>query len=642
MSKISPTVTVLLLENDCQQRESIAYILDQINPQKYQWLFQQQLESAVRYLQAKHIDVLLINLDITNKSNTNILQKIYAIKPYILSIFITTSDQENTIIENLNLTNNYTTLTLENPAKKPNWQLLSPILIEKTIQGILQQQEIAQLQSQLQYTQDLFKTVIDTTSALIWIIDEEENYIFLNQAWLSFTGQNLETGLKENWRDRIYPEDLAKCIKAYQSAVNKCRGFEIEYRLKRFDNSYRLMLNTAVRRYSSQGEFAGFLCFCLDITRRKKIEQKVIQQAKTDRLLADITQKIHSSLDLNIILQTTTEAVKQVILTEKVSIMKIVAFSCFKDNQVRRELILLFESESLGFPLSCETAVTKALPNQEFLTHYSQLAQGKIIAFCQNANQISSTIINHDFIRLPNTNFNLLLVPIFAHQKLWGILSVEQHIIPKCWQAEEIKLLKQVAIQLGIAIKQSELYQDLTIANQELEKLAVIDSLTQIANRRKFDQHLEAEWKRSMREKSPLSLILCDIDCFKLYNDTYGHQAGDRCLTQVAQAISKVIKRPADLVARYGGEEFALILPNTDIQGAEYLAKYIRLQVEALKIPHINSEVDLYITLSFGVASCIASNNLSFSTLLLAADKGLYKAKELGRNRVVIFDLENL
>ncbi|BAZ46051.1 diguanylate cyclase with PAS/PAC and GAF sensors [Chondrocystis sp. NIES-4102] len=642
MSKTSPSVTVLLLENDCEQRESIINLLHQINPQKYQWVHQQQLNSALNYLQDKYIDVLLINLDLTNKSNTNILQKIYAIKPYIVSIFITTSDQENTIIESQKLTTNYTTLTLENPCKKPHGQLLSPILIEKFIDGILQQQEIAQLQSQLEYTQDLFKTVVDTTSALMWIIDEKENYIFLNQAWLSFTGQSLETGLKENWRDRIHPDDLARCTKVYQSALNKCRGFEIEYRLKRFDNSYRLILNTAVRRYSSQGEFAGFLCFCLDITQRKKIEQKVIQQAKTDSLLADITKKIHSSLDLDIIIQTTAEAVKQFISAEKVSIMKIVASSSLNDNQLRRELILLFKSELVNFPLSCEIAATKALPNQELLSNYTQLALGKIIAFCNNANQITSTIINHDFVQLPNTNSNLLLVPIFAHQKLWGILSVEQDIIPKCWQVEEIKLLKQVAIQLGIAIKQSELYQDLAIANQELEKLAVIDSLTQIANRRKFDQHLEAEWKRSLREQSPLSLIICDIDCFKLYNDTYGHLAGDRCISQVAQAISKVVKRPADLVARYGGEEFALILPNTDIQGAEYLAKHIRLQVEALRIPHINSEVDLYITLSLGVASCIPNSNLSFSTLLSAADKGLYQAKELGRNRVVIFDLENL
>ncbi|MGL5075717.1 MAG: diguanylate cyclase, partial [Waterburya sp.] len=203
-----------------------------------------------------------------------------------------------------------------------------------------------------------------------------------------------------------------------------------------------------------------------------------------------------------------------------------------------------------------------------------------------------------------------------------------------------IKFLKQVALQLEIAIKQSELYQHLEQANQELEKLAVLDGLTKIANRRKFDQYLEGEWKRLTRERSPLSLILCDIDYFKLYNDTYGHQAGDRCLQKVAQAISKVIKRPADLVARYGGEEFAVILPNTDAGGAKYLARQIRLQIEALKIPHINSKVDLYVTLSLGVASCIPNGGLGFYALVAAADKGLYQAKELGRNQVALFEME--
>ena len=108
-----------------------------------------------------------------------------------------------------------------------------------------------------------------------------------------------------------------------------------------------------------------------------------------------------------------------------------------------------------------------------------------------------------------------------------------------------------------------------------------------MANRRQFDRYLALEWKRGAREKQPLSLILCDIDYFKLYNDTYGHQAGDRCLMEVAQTIAKVIKRPADLVARYGGEEFAVILPNTNLSGAKYIAQQIRARVEALKIAHI-------------------------------------------------------
>ena len=228
-------------------------------------------------------------------------------------------------------------------------------------------------------------------------------------------------------------------------------------------------------------------------------------------------------------------------------------------------------------------------------------------------------------------------MPIISEQQLWGVICGKKYALPQHWSLDEIKLLARVAIQLGVAIQQSELYRQLEQVNQELEELAIIDGLTKIANRRKFDEYIAAEWQRLAREKISLSLILCDIDYFKLYNDTYGHQAGDRCLQQVAQAISKAIKRSADLVARYGGEEFAVILPHTTVEGAEYLAQQIRLQVKALQLPHINSPVDIYLTLSLGVAGCIPERDSSPDALIAAADASLYQAKELGRNRVVKF-----
>ncbi len=173
-------------------------------------------------------------------------------------------------------------------------------------------------------------------------------------------------------------------------------------------------------------------------------------------------------------------------------------------------------------------------------------------------------------------------------------------------------------------------------ANQKLHRLAVIDGLTQIANRRKFDESIETEWKRLQREKEMLSLIICDIDFFKPFNDNYGHQAGDKCLHKVAQKIATAIHRPADLAARYGGEEFAVILPNTGAGGAIHVAERIRQEVYALKIEHAHSEVEKYITLSLGVSSIVPSSDLSQEALINAADKALYEAKEQGRNRAIL------
>src|SRR4028119_2258104 len=138
-------------------------------------------------------------------------------------------------------------------------------------------------------------------------------------------------------------------------------------------------------------------------------------------------------------------------------------------------------------------------------------------------------------------------------------------------------------------IQQAQLYQQLEIANRELQRLAALDGLTGVANRRRFDEYLDDEWQRMAREKLPLSLILGDIDFFKKYNDTYGHQAGDACLRRVADALRFCAKRSVDLVARYGGEEFAVILPNTSAAGAALVAEEIRLVVNTLEIAHIQS-----------------------------------------------------
>jgi diguanylate cyclase (GGDEF)-like protein len=169
----------------------------------------------------------------------------------------------------------------------------------------------------------------------------------------------------------------------------------------------------------------------------------------------------------------------------------------------------------------------------------------------------------------------------------------------------------------------------------ELERLANLDGLTQLANRRRFDEYLSIEWRRLGREGLPLSLILCDVDFFKSYNDTYGHQVGDQCLYNIAQVLQATIKRPADLVARYGGEEFAIVLPNTPLTGGFQIAENIQHKVRALSIPHAASRIDDCITISLGVATVIPTVDISLNRLVAAADQALYQAKSQGRNRTI-------
>ena len=177
---------------------------------------------------------------------------------------------------------------------------------------------------------------------------------------------------------------------------------------------------------------------------------------------------------------------------------------------------------------------------------------------------------------------------------------------------------------------------ELEKANRELERLATIDGLTQVANWRRFNEYLQQAWNLLQREQNPLSLIMIDIDHFKLYNDVYGHLVGDDCLRTVAQAISTTVKRPADLVARYGGEEFAVLLPNTNAEGAVYLAEAIRNEVLRQKIVHARSPVNPHVTLSLGVSSKVPDSQGLPATLVETADQALYEAKKNGRNRVIL------
>nr|WP_242035596.1 MULTISPECIES: diguanylate cyclase [unclassified Leptolyngbya] len=242
-----------------------------------------------------------------------------------------------------------------------------------------------------------------------------------------------------------------------------------------------------------------------------------------------------------------------------------------------------------------------------------------------------------------------------------GAIQLHQCDRSRSWENWEIDFLQRLSNQLSIAIQQSNLYSQLALELRErkqaearlqemnhqlnhakglLEKLVNLDGLTQIANRRCFDEHLRHEWQRLQREEQPLSLLLFDIDHFKLYNDSYGHQEGDRCLIAVAQAAQQVVKRPADLVARYGGEEFVVLLPNTSRSGAIAVAERIHKAIRALHIPHNASPVSNVVTISLGMASIVPAPETSPDILLNQADRLLYCAKQRGRNQSAIFPME--
>jgi diguanylate cyclase (GGDEF)-like protein len=187
-----------------------------------------------------------------------------------------------------------------------------------------------------------------------------------------------------------------------------------------------------------------------------------------------------------------------------------------------------------------------------------------------------------------------------------------------------------------LSVVEARIFNQLRIKfrNDLLERYANQDSLTGVANRRCFDLALDAEWRRAIRDKQKLALVMVDVDCFKQYNDVYGHSEGDRCLRRVAQTMAHVLTRPGDLLARYGGEEFAAILPETDLEGALWLGERLRNAVMELHIPQQRPDHHQEVTISVGCASAHPSPNLPCHSLLQAADEQLYLAKQAGRNCV--------
>jgi two-component system cell cycle response regulator len=342
------------------------------------------------------------------------------------------------------------------------------------------------------------------------------------------------------------------------------------------------------------------------------LQQKTQQQAEREKIVRDIVEAIHSHLDIEQLLSRTVSKIHAFLELDRVAIYR------YTDSR-GSEIVAVGEDapRTFIFPL---------LPIEEshsFLAHPDNLTPSNL----DNTSPLNRWQV-HQEVRLP----------LFDERGFYGSLIVTTRQ-PDRLTSDRQEALAEIARQLAIAIAQAHTIDYLRHTNQkleqlteQLEQLANRDGLTQIANRRQLETRLAHEWRRLLREQQPLSVIMLDIDYFKLYNDTYGHPQGDDCLKAIATALDEVIKRPADFIARYGGEEFTIVLPNTDTSGAIIIAQQAQDAVAQLHILHSASPVSDRVTLSQGIASRIPSIDRPWQTLLELADQALYKAKASGRN----------
>lgn len=364
---------------------------------------------------------------------------------------------------------------------------------------------------------------------------------------------------------------------------------------------------------------------------QSRLFAQVNRQARQETLLHHILDEIHASLDVQHILTCTVEHLRTALDLRQCGI------TLLRHNLASLPTPFLVSVQS---PTLAETlpplAITEALRLQ--LRLYSDNLITPYLVNLSPLRPQAAQLINQGQATYVVTT---LRIDSQVLGVLWACLEVNQPATVSdkagLWQPDDLSLIDEVALQLSHALQQAALYQRLQVANDELQRLAHLDGLTQIANRREFDRYLAQEWQRLQREQGSLALVLVDVDHFKGYNDTYGHLAGDDCLRSLARLLDQVTKRPADLAARYGGEEFALVLPNTAAAGAIALAAEAQTYLSRLSIPNAASPLYGQVTMSFGIAVVTPTPGLSTEIVLQRSDQALYAAKEAGRNRYCLW-----
>lgn len=496
------------------------------------------------------------------------------------------------------------------------------------------------VEEELRSSQHFIQQIADAAPYLLYIYDltEQRNVYVNGQAskLLGYTPQEIlqmETAL---FSSLVYPEDLLQLAMHLHKFPSVEDGLilELEYRLKHRSGQWRwFRCRDQVFARTTEGRPKQIFGTAQDITEYKRAEEALRQQNERELLMATITNHIRQSLNLDEVLITTVTEVRQFLQADRVMIVR---FHPHTGSLCAIPATGAVTVESVA--PNCKPMLGETLQNFCFDEFYLEVYQHRGIRPIADVHAADLPQYQIDLL----AQFDVrayLVVPLVQGEELWGLLMAHQ-CSPRQWMQLEVELLSSLAAQLAIAIKQAELYEQLQEANKKLERLASLDELTQLANRRRFDQYLETEWCRQSEEQTPLSLILCDIDSFKSYNDTYGHPGGDECLRQVARAIGDAVDRPSDLVARYGGEEFAVILPNTKITEAVQVAEHIQVKIAALQLPHAGSQVSQYITVSLGVASMVPASESGAEILIAAADLALYQAKDMGRDRIQVYQPE--
>ena len=358
-----------------------------------------------------------------------------------------------------------------------------------------------------------------------------------------------------------------------------------------------------------------------------RLHEEVLGRAQQLEMLADLSRSALEAEELEPVLQRVTEK-----LRDRFDFLW-ASFYYLDPQRPRLELKAIATRPPLAGPDSDSTPVSRGIVGRAIHLRRAQL--------------VLDVRSDPDYVAVFPQTTSELAIPMQFRERLLGVFNFE-HDRPQVFTQESVSLLQTLCDQLAGLVhlaavnrRLQETSDELELANRRLlemnralEEISAVDSLTGVANRRQFDRLLDLEWRRAIRGKSPLALLLIDIDFFKRYNDSHGHLRGDAVLAEVAGLLAAAFTRAGDVVARYGGEEFAALLPDTSLEAAAELAEQARLRVESRGIPHPASDAARVVTVSIGASAMLADPWKLPAALIERADRALYLAKAGGRNRV--------
>jgi len=490
-------------------------------------------------------------------------------------------------------------------------------------QNLRLQQEIRKryhVENELKANRERWHLALQGSNDGLWDWDIANGSMYFSERWQEIVGHEPGTllPLRRSWQELVHPDDLEwvlEFIRYHLECVTP--NYYAEYRLRHRDGHYRWVLDRGQAQWDENGHPIRMSGSLTDVTLRRQSEeqlqlllvtgQAVVQADTLQEMLEIVLGKLCETAEWDVgeaWAIDETAARLQYLWGWNAANPSLAAF------QQARSGLTFFENQ--GFPgyiwaLQKPVWIERIEEGGVFSLHRSQFSQAGLHGA-------------HG-------------VPIYADGKVLAVLTFFARE-PRPRDNRAIDLTQAVASQLSSFLMRQQTKLALTEANTELQRLATLDGLTQLANRRKFDDYIHTEWRRALRDSHPLALLMCDVDHFKRYNDCYGHQAGDACLRWVARVLESQAQRISDLAARYGGEEFAVVLPNTDLTGAIAVAERIIQSVRELKIPHEGSPISEYVTVSIGAAFTVPLSGTLPTRLIAHADRCLYQAKALGRNRV--------